>query len=152
LGQPDSVQVHDFNPGIAASGLFWTTYPFPPANVAVNLNQGSALAHATNWAIPDYGNIVNSIGLQNPPAPPIPSSVSFAVSWAAKGPPTHLPNATSPTTGFTGTFQDCNAQIAWSANSPSTHFQFVSDPAASSTTVSGVIGAERNGRFYPRGG
>jgi hypothetical protein len=49
---------------------------------------------------------------------------------------------------FRGVFVDSDATIAWSANQPSTGFQFVSAAADTSTTVSGVIGLEHNGRFF----
>ena len=52
------------------------------------------------------------------------------------------------TNHFTGTYVDSNATIAWSATQPKTGFTFASDPAAKITTVSGVIGHERNGRFF----
>jgi hypothetical protein len=152
VGQPGSDQIHDFNPGIAPSGLFWTTFPFPAANVQFNFGLGTASMQATNWAINDYSNIVNSLGDQVPPIPPIPATVSFTVTWTASGPPTKLPNSSNPTTGFAGTFRDSSAQVSWSASEPAANFQYVSDPASTSTTISGVIGQERNGKFYPPGG
>jgi hypothetical protein len=150
LGQPGSVQIHDFNPGITPSGLFWTTFPFPAANVQINLGHGTAAMQATNWAIPDYTDIFNSTGF-GPPVPVIPATVSFAANWTAIGPATHLPNQSNPTTGFAGIFRNSTAQIWWSASEPAANFQFESDPAATSTTVSGVIGKERNGKFFPPG-
>jgi hypothetical protein len=137
--------------GIAASGLFWTAFPFPAANVEINLGQGTAALHATNWALKDFTSLANSLGLLSPPIPAVPAAVSFAVNWTATGKPTQLPNKTTSTTGFAGLFINSSAQIAWSANEPAANFQFVSNPAATSTAISGVIGKERNGKFYPPG-
>ena len=55
---------------------------------------------------------------------------------------------TDSTNRFTGEFADSTATIAWSASQASTGFTFTSDPALGSTTVSGVIGHERNGKFF----
>jgi hypothetical protein len=145
LGQPDSVQVHDFNPGIASSGLFWTTFPFPAQNVQFDFVRGSASMRANNWAIDDYSNIGNSLGDAIPPIPPIPGKVSFDVKWKATGASTLLPNSSNPTTGFGGKFRDSSATVAWRVDEPAANFRFVSDPPSTSTTVSGVIGHEVNG-------
>src|SRR5262249_52955252 len=124
--------------------------PFPTANVQLNFGLGTASMQATDWAIDDYTNIVNSLGDLVPPIPPIPATVSFTVTWAATGPPTKLPNKSATTTGFSVTFRDSsapgNAQVWWSATEPAGNFQYVSDPASTSTTISGVIGQERNGK------
>ncbi len=95
--------------------------------------------------LPDFGNILNTIGAIDPPTPTIDTTASFDVRWQDKGPRTRLSDATNH---FNGMFIDCNATIDWSANQPSTHFQFVSADADTSTTVSAVIGFERNGRFF----
>lgn len=148
--QSDTVQIHDFEPGIAPSGLFWTV-PFPADQVSIDLGSGTASYEATNWAINDYTNFGNAIGDATPPIPVIPAMVSFKVNWTANGKPTQLPNKATPTTGFAGLFINSSAQVWWSAEEPTAAFRFVSDPAASSWTISGVIGKEQNGRFYPPG-
>lgn len=96
-------------------------------------------------SIPDFTSILNSIGALNPPLPTIDSTVSFDVRWHGKTAPQRLRDAEND---FAGIFIDSNATIAWSANQPSTNFQFVSAAADTSTTVSGVIGFEHNGRFF----
>jgi len=94
--------------------------------------------------LPDFGNILNTIGALDPPIPTIDTIVSFDVRWQGKGALTRLSDAANH---FNGMFIDSNATIVWSANQPSTHLQFVSDVAGTST-VSAVIGFERNGRFF----
>jgi hypothetical protein len=138
------VQVHDFNPGIAPNGLFWTQR-IPPQAVAVNFAGGSASMHLDNWAVPDFHDIFNSIGVTQPSMPPIPSIVSFDIRWSGKAAPVAIRDATNR---FVGSYIDSLATIAWSASQPSTNFAYQSDPAATSTTVSGVIGQERNGVFF----
>jgi hypothetical protein len=98
-----------------------------------------------NWSVPDYTDIFNSAGVTQPPIKPIPSVVSFDVRWRGKATPVHIRNTTNH---FVGDFIDSLATIAWSAWQPSTHFAFISGPAAKTTTVSGVIGRERNGSFF----
>jgi hypothetical protein len=113
--------------------------------VAIDLDAATAAMRLDNWAQPDYTDILNSAGVTDPPLAPIPSTVSFDVRWRGKAAPAHLRDAAQ---GFVGLFIDSTATIAWSASQPSTNFAFTSAPAASSTTVSGVIGRERNGRFF----
>lgn len=98
----------------------------------------------TDVNLPDFGNIVNAIGALDPPIPTIDTTASFDVRWQGKGALTRLSDAAN---GFNGKFIDSNATIVWSANQPSTHFHFVSDETGTST-VSAVIGFERNGRFF----
>ena len=43
---------------------------------------------------------------------------------------------------------ESQATIAWSAEEPAQHFRFVSDGAETTTTVGGVMGRERNGKFF----
>jgi hypothetical protein len=48
----NSTQVHDWNPGIEPSGLFWT---MPVRDDQVSVQPGSAARfRASNLAVPDY--------------------------------------------------------------------------------------------------
>jgi hypothetical protein len=139
-------QVHDFNPGIGADGLFWTL-PVPRNSVAIDLDAGTAAFQMTNLAMPDFHDIVNSLS-PNPTS--TPGFVSFDVRWHATSGLMTLRDASA---GFTGEFRKSTATIWWSANEPAQQFQFESDPAATSTTVNtAVMGHERNGRFFPHHG
>jgi hypothetical protein len=117
----------------------------PPESVEIDLEEGRARYRLTDWAISDFTDIFNSIGVTKPPLPPIPSTVSFEVRWRGKASPVRISDATNR---FRGRYIDSTATVAWSARQPSTNFAFVSDPASTSTTVSGVIGRERNGLFF----
>ena len=100
----------------------------------------------TNYAVPDYGNFPNSIGLIQPPLPIVPATASFDTEWYATGPVTRLRDAAK---GFVGEFKEARATIAWSAEEPSVNFRFVSDPAGTTTNPEpAVIGHERNGKFF----
>jgi hypothetical protein len=119
--------------------------------VSINLGKGTASLQATDRAIHDDTNFGNSIGDATTSIPVVPATASFQVTWSANGKPTRLPNKSMPTTGFAGRFINSKARVWWSADEPAANFHFESDPAATSTTVSGVIGMERNGRFSPPG-
>jgi hypothetical protein len=148
-GPVGSNQVHDLNPGIAGNGLFWTT-AFARQNVAVDLEHGRASMFGIDHAVPDYHDILNSLGVTQPPLTPVPSRASFQVHWHAK-PGVQLVPLRNTTSKFEGRFMDCTASIAFTASQSSTGFAFTSDPATTSTSVSGVIGYERTGRFFGSG-
>jgi hypothetical protein len=106
-----------------------------------------------NLEIEDYHDILNAVGVANPPIPVVHSSkVSFDTRWVATGGLTSLTD-TSGDVHFTGEFRQARATIAWSAREPSQHFEFVADPdspAAPQTNPNpAVIGRERNGVFFP---
>jgi hypothetical protein len=143
-GQFDQ-EIHDFEPGITSSGLFWTI-PIPSHTVATHLGAGRASFQMDNLAMTDYTDIVNAIGAEDPPIPVANGVVSFDVEWRANDRPVQVRDEAN---GFAGFFMTSLATIEWSASEPSSNLQFVSDPASTSTTVSGVIGREHNGRFMP---
>ena len=119
----------------------------PESTTSLNLKEGRARFHSNNMPILDYHDFLNSVGVTQPPIPTIPSRVSFDTRWTA-APGKTLTTLTDTTDGFTGSFIDSNATLVWSAISPSTGFTFRTTPGEHPTTVSGVIGHERNGRFF----
>src|SRR6266481_5601630 len=131
-------QVHDFNPGIRKSGLFWTQ-PVSEDALEAELEDGTATLGLDDLDEEDYHNLLNA--LQDGPSDS--ASVSFEMRWKSIADPI---NVTDPIHGFTGRFQLSTVQIEWSAKAP--HFEFVSDPASSTTNVKAVIGRERNGVFF----
>jgi hypothetical protein len=120
-------QVHDFNPGIEASGLFWTT-PIERDSVRVNLGAGSASLHIVDLEIEDYGTVVNALR----DGPSVEASVSFDISWSGVDERVKIRNRSTAT-------------LDWSASNES-GFGFQSDPLASHFAE---IGKERNGVFFP---
>jgi hypothetical protein len=130
-------QVHDFSPGIPASGLFWTQ-PIPMDNVEVHFGDGTATLTVSDLAEKDAGNVLNA--LQG--GATTPASVSFEMRWTATGEPLHL---TDPVHGFTGEFFIGDLSVQWSAKKEG--FTFESDPADTSVNLRAVLGRERNGVF-----
>jgi len=60
FGSPTQVQIHDFNPGIESSGLFWTS-EIEPGTVAAHPGNGSAVMDVHDLASRDYHDLVNAI-------------------------------------------------------------------------------------------
>lgn len=141
-GAVGSNQVHDFNPGIRESGLFWTQ-PVAGDSVTSSLEHGTATLSADDLDEEDYGNLLNALT----DGPSNPASVSFEMRWTAIGDPMNVTiDVTSPIERFTGRFRVCSVQIEWTADAPG--FHFVSDPASTTHNVASVIGRERNGVFF----
>ncbi len=131
-------QVHDFNPGIRAGGLFWTI-PVPEHALTADIPHGTATLALSDLDQEDYHNLHNAL-LDGPSDP---ASVTFSMKWTASGPPM---NVTDSVHRFTGRFMLSTIQIAWSASAPG--FSFVSDAAGTTQNVKSVIGRERNGVFF----
>ena len=131
-------QVHDFNPGIRESGLFWTQ-PVSEDALEVDLQDGTATLGLDDLDEEDYHNLLNAL-LDGPSDS---ASVSFEMRWKANA---EAINVTDSVHGFTGRYQISTVQIEWSAKAP--QFEFVSDPAGTTNNVRSVIGRERNGIFF----
>ena len=129
-------QIHDFNPGIEESGLFWTT-PIDPGDVTVDLGAGTASLHVRDLDLEDYGNVVNA--LQDGPS--VPATVSFDVTWAGGG--HHRTRIRNTDQRFVGEYIRDTATLVWSAREHG--FAFRSDPLKSGFAE---IGSERNGHFF----
>jgi len=137
---PDfSNQIHDFNPGIEPDGRFWTT-ALPSGSVHVHAGSGSAHMQATDMAIRDYGNVINS--LQNGPF--VPATVSFDQRWTGGG--GHV-KVRDHENDFGGRYVEGSASIEWSGQNAKGEF-FQSDPASTSITHFAEVGKERNGAFF----
>jgi hypothetical protein len=135
-------QIHDFNLGIAASGLFWTA-ALPAGAVTVRLGAGQARMRAANLAVTDDFTLANALFGTGPP--PVPATVSFDVSWSGV---VHRFSVTNQSDGnrYRGRYAQVSAAtIDWSASESG--FSFASTPG-SSVTVFAEIGQERNGVFF----
>jgi len=130
-------QVHDFNPGIRDSGLFWTV-PVDRGSVRVNLGDGSASLHVSDLDVEDYGNVVNALK----DGPSLEAAVSFDVSWSGVTERVQIRNAT---TDFGGEYIRNSATLVWSGSN-SSGFRFEADSLAAGFAT---IGHERNGLFFP---
>ena len=130
-------QIHDYNPGIASNGVFWTI-AMPDSAVDVAPGAGRARYHAVNLPMPDYGDFVSSIF----PGTSEPAVVSFDVRWDEIQERTNRRNTAD---GFSGEFVVTKATAEWSSRQAG--FEFRSDPASTSVSEHAIVGHERNGVF-----
>ena len=137
-------QIVDLNPGIAPSGLFWTTR-LPEGSVSgVNPGAGNAVYRASNIHVIDFHDIPNAL-FGGGPAPK-PAIVSFEVRWSGVRDRVRIHNAAN---GFAGEFVRGSAQMEWTATVG--ELQYVSAPLETSSSEFAELGTERNGAFYPHG-
>jgi hypothetical protein len=141
VGDPFT-QVHDFTPGIADSGLFWTV-PIEPGAIKVNPATGEATLRVHALKIPDFHDVFNSFGIV--PQPTIPSRVSFEVRWAGHGEAADLRD---PTYGFSGHYVNGPATIDFTASNDGSGVVYRSDATGQSSPGSPAVGTEQNGVFF----
>jgi hypothetical protein len=148
VGDP-SFQEHDFEPGIAANGLFWTT-AVSRDSVHAEHGKGGTRLHARNLAVTDYHDIINAIFGGGPT--PLPSHVSFDVHWSGQGHPQRIRDATF---GFVGEYVAGPATISFVAKDDAGNVLFSSDPHGQYNPTpdqggagSPAVGRERNGVFF----
>ncbi len=132
-------QIHDFNPGIAPSGLFWTIR-VPDESIEVDFEDARASIDLTDVEVADYHDVVNALKH----GPSVPSDVSFHIRWSGVKKRVHLRDTQNE---YDAHVIEDSATIGWSASRED--FKFVSDPANTSTTVYAEIRSERNGEFFP---
>jgi hypothetical protein len=134
-------QVHDWNPGIKRSGLFWTRF-FPRMQVGDNADAGWARMRATNMAVPDFGTFENSV---SPHPVKHPGHVSFDIVWHPHGRKQHIRDRTFDfaVDGFAG-----EVSVEFTARVDGSPVIYRSLPGGQKTLISGV-GRERNGVFFP---
>jgi len=135
------LQIVDFNPGIAPSGLFWTTRLDESTVSHVHPGDGEAVYKAENVSVYDFHDIPNALFGGGPA--PVPAVVSFTVKWFGDR---IRANVNNPANGFAATFVRNEAQMEWSATSGG--YRYVSAPLHNSESSFAEIGHERNGSFY----
>lgn len=140
MGDP-SFQVHDFNPGVAPNGLFWTT-PVAQAAIEVDPGSGTARFHAENLPVPDYHDIINAIFGGSPP---VAGHVSFDVRWAGGG--GRQPERDT-TYGFVGKYVSGPATISFAVRDDDVDVVFTSDAGGQTNGLPPEVGHERNGVFF----
>jgi hypothetical protein len=134
----EDVQIHDFNPGITESGLFWTI-PIPENTISVNFGAAKASFQASDVEVEDYHDVVNALM----DGPEVDAEVSWDIRWSHPMGRTKLRNAEN---GFVGDFVQNVAQIAWAGQTDTA--TFVSDPAETSVNEFSLLAHERNGVFF----
>ena len=130
-------QLHDFNPGITASGLFWTI-AMPSGSVTVHGLSGAATMRGQDLQVEDYFTIANALFGGTPP---VPATLSFVVAWAGATGRDAVDDAAND---FALDFVTTGATMEWTVDSGGATY--------TSTGVTGVpfaiIGKERNGIFH----
>jgi hypothetical protein len=154
LYDPDAVgdptqQSHDFEPGIAASGLFWTV-PIPASAITVDAGVGRARLHAKNVPVSDYHDFFNAVFGGGPT--PLPSHVNFDVRWSGDGDRQKIHDETYR---FTGHYVASATTITFTAINDEGEVIYASDPAGQYNPTldhggagSPAVGHERNGVFF----
>ena len=140
MGDP-SKQHHDWEPGIAPSGLFWTV-AISPSWVSFDTETGRARFRASNVALKDYGNFFNAIAKH--PKNVKPGHVNFDVQWHGADDRQQLRDEKF---GFAGTFVSGGASITFSARTEGSAVVYRSEPGGTKVLYAGS-GMERNGVFF----
>jgi hypothetical protein len=135
-----SAQVHDFEPGIADSGLFWTI-PIPFWAIDISPWSGRARFRVRHLAVPDFHDFITAV---SPDPPTKPSHVSFDMTWKANG---DRQTISDPDFGYRGTFIPSDLSIVFSASNDGSGVVYTSD-SGPQTTIGGGVGRERNGVFF----
>jgi len=137
---PGVPQIHDYNPGVAANGVFWTIR-IPDSAVRADPGASSARYALDDVPLGDYVSVWAALAGQ-PPTGTV--RASFDASWKATGKPLKVSDASNK---FTGVYRVAESTIEWKA-SGSEGFSYQSDPARTSKTTFSAIGRERNGMFF----
>jgi hypothetical protein len=134
-----SAQVHDFNGGILASGLFWTV---PGDDHHVQLSRDGRRAVLEMHDVP----VIDSFQFFGPNQ--IPASISLRVEWRASGPFTRRGSGMSvPATDMAAFLGDiAPARSTASFTGEEWGFEFRSDRADTDRGYA-QIGRTRNGAF-----
>jgi hypothetical protein len=131
-------QVHDFNGGVLASGLFWTV-PLDDDDIQVSRDGRRLVMRAKDVPVVDSFQFGN--------ANQTPAIVSFRVEWRATGPAVERGHGTTvPATAgdaFLGEFAP--ARSTGSFSGAEFGFSFRSDPGVSTDRGFAELGRERNG-------
>jgi hypothetical protein len=140
VGDPTN-QVHDFEPGIKPSGLFWTI-PVPPTVASIDSTSGSGRYRIQNLAIPDFHDFFNAI---SPFPSTIPGHVSFDVRWTGGGDRTEIRDDVF---GFEGTYVGGEASIMFRVYDDNRRGVIYTSNPENQATVGVGVGRERNGVFF----
>ena len=132
------MQIHDFNPGITPSGLFWTI-AVPENAIDVNFAAGKASFKVSDLDVEDYHDVVNALN----DGPSVEASVSWDITWNHVLSRTKIRDVENL---FAGEFVQSVAQTAWTGQTATA--QFVSDPAGTSVNEFSLLARERNGFFF----
>ena len=135
---PGVPQIHDYNPGITASGVFWTVR-IPDNAVHIDRRTGVATYALRNTRLDDYYNLVNAFA----GGPSTPSRATFRTTFTPTG---KTYTVRDEANRFAVRYRDATARLEWGAQGGG--FAYQSDPIGTSTDTFAMIGTERNGKFF----
>ena len=133
-------QVHDFEPGIKKSGLFWTI-PIPASAADADLREHRARYHMRDVPVPDFHDFGNAV---SPHPTREPGKASFEVHWTATGPRQRIRDATF---GYKGVFWPAECHIDFHVTDLNSGVVYHSVSEGQVTAGAG-FGHERNGRYF----
>jgi hypothetical protein len=140
-------QVHDWEPGIADSGLFWTI-PISPGSIKADPSSGQARFRVEALKLGDYQNLFNAVT----GGTPLRSRVSFDVVWAGGGGPVDLKDETFT---FAGHYVPGPARISFVASDSGSGviYRSVAEGQHNPGLDEGgagdpAVGIEQNGRYF----
>jgi hypothetical protein len=135
-------QVHDWEPGIDDSGLFWTI-PIGNGAIDVDPSTGQARLRGQSVKVTDFHDFFNAV-LGGGPTP-LPSRVSYDVRWSGGGGHHAIRDARF---GFVGDFVPGPASITFEAMDEHGTVIYRSDAAGQTNVGQPAVGVERNGVFF----
>jgi len=139
------LQIHDFNGGVAPSGLFWTRR-LPDDAVVVSPDGRQLTLAVQDLALLD--------DVLRPVAVTVPATVSFRIEWRGKKKQRRrgrgLKVAATDPAAFLGRFRKAKATASFSGAIEG--FSFASDVATPATSLFATLGTERNGVFLSADG
>jgi hypothetical protein len=148
VGDPTQ-QDHDWEPGIAPSGLFWTI-PIDDKALHVEPGAGKARYRLTGVPVLDFHDGISAVVGGGPD--PVPAHVSFEVRWAGKGEKRKIRDETF---GFAGHYVTGPSTITFSARNDASDVVYTSDPGGQYNPPpeqggagSPAVGHEKNGIFF----
>ncbi len=130
------MQIHDFNPGITESGLFWTI-PISADTIKVNFAAGKASFQVSDVDVEDYHDVVNALM----DGPEVDAEVSWNIRWSHPLGRTKIRDVEN---NFAGDFVQNVAQLAWTGKTDAA--TFVSDPEETSVNEFSLLAGVRNQR------
>lgn len=113
----------------------------PTGSIDADLRMRRSRFHMRHRAVPDFHDFGNSL---SPQPTSVPGHVTFDAHWTANGPRQRLRD---PAFGYAGKFMPADMRISFvvSDDNSGVVYRSVLD---GQVTVGGVIGHERNGRFF----
>lgn len=108
-------QIHDYDPGITSSGLFWTI-AIPELSAAGDPDDAEAFLRLSDLAISDYGSIPNGLFHMTPP---LPGKVSLDLRWSGAKKRGTFSDSTKR---FQMEFVQTGARISWQGQTGSDTF------------------------------